>query len=54
MLELHNVTIEPQIHSFSLTVGDGQLVCLTGKNGSGKTTLLRAILGMIPITAGHH
>jgi ABC-type cobalamin/Fe3+-siderophores transport system ATPase subunit len=53
MLELHNVTIEPQIHSFSLTAGDGQLVCLTGKNGSGKTTLLRAILGMIPITAGH-
>ena len=53
MLELHNVTIEPLIHSLSLTVGDGQLVCLTGAKGVGKTTLLRAVLGMIPIDKGH-
>ncbi len=53
MLELHNVTIEPLIHSLSLTVGDGQLVCLTGSQGVGKTTVLRAVLGLIPITSGH-
>ena len=53
MLELHNVTIEPLIHSLSLTVGDGQLVCLTGSQGCGKTTLLRAVLGFIPIDSGH-
>ena len=53
MLELHNVTIEPLIHSLSLTVGDGQLVCLSGSEGKGKTTLLRAILGFIPINSGH-
>ncbi|MBQ7420462.1 MAG: ATP-binding cassette domain-containing protein [Prevotella sp.] len=53
MLELHNVTIEPLIHSLSLTVDDGQLVCLTGSKGSGKTTLLRAVLGLIPIQSGH-
>lgn len=53
MLELHNVTIEPLIHSLSLTVGDGQLVCLTGSQGVGKTTVLRAVLGLIPITCGH-
>jgi ABC-type cobalamin/Fe3+-siderophores transport system ATPase subunit len=53
MLELHNVTIEPLIHSLSLTVGDGQLVCLTGSEAVGKTTLLRAILGFIPIDSGH-
>lgn len=53
MLELHNVTIEPKIHSLSLTVGDGQLVCLTGREGAGKTTVLRAVLGLIPIQGGH-
>ena len=53
MLELHNVTIEPLVHSLSLTVGDGQLVCLTGSQGCGKTTILRAILGFIPIDSGH-
>ena len=53
MLELHHVTIEPLIHSLSLEVGDGQLVCLTGPERSGKTTLLRAILGLIPIDGGH-
>lgn len=53
MLELHNVTIEPLIHSLSLTVGDGQLVCLTGSQGVGKTTILRAVLGLIPINNGH-
>ena len=53
MLELHHVTIEPLIHSLSLTAGDGQLVCLTGSKGAGKTTVLRAVLGMIPIDKGH-
>lgn len=53
MLELHNVTIEPLVHSLSLTVGDGQLVCLTGSQGVGKTTILRAVLGLIPIDKGH-
>ncbi len=53
MLELHNVTIDPLVHSLSLTVGDGQLVCLTGAKGTGKTTILRAVLGMIPIEKGH-
>ena len=53
MLELHNVTIEPLIHSLSLTVGDGQLVCLTGSQASGKSTILRAVLGLIPVDSGH-
>lgn len=53
MLELRNVTIGQQIRSLSLTVGDGQLVGISGSQGSGKTTLLRAVLGLIPIDAGH-
>ncbi len=52
MLELHNVKIGELIPACSLTVDDGQLVCLAGQQGSGKTTLLRAILGFIPIDDG--
>lgn len=53
MLELHNVTIEPHIHDLSLTVADGQLVCLAAEKGRGKTTLLRALLGFVAINGGH-
>ena len=53
MLELHNVSIGQLISSLSLTVADGQLVCLTGAEGTGKTTLLRAIMGFLPIDGGH-
>jgi len=35
-----------------LEVGEGELVCLLGRNGVGKTTLLRAIIGLLPATAG--
>ena len=53
MLELHNVTIGSLIQDLSLTVNDGQLVCLAGDDGVGKTTLLRAVMGFIPIDGGH-
>ena len=53
MLELHNVTIGPQIRSLSMALSDGQLVNITGQKGSGKTTLLRALLGFIPVDGGH-
>lgn len=36
----------------SLTVGSGQFVAVLGPNGVGKSTLLKAILGLIPISAG--
>ncbi|MGC8668782.1 MAG: metal ABC transporter ATP-binding protein [Chthonomonadales bacterium] len=36
----------------SLTVDRGEIVALIGPNGAGKTTLLKAILGLIPLTAG--
>ena len=53
MLELHNVTIGQHIRTLSLTVKDGQLVCLSGQKDLGKTRLLRAILGFVPIDGGH-
>ena len=53
MLELHNISVGGRIRGLSLTVNDGQMVCISGEKGSGKTTLLRAVLGFIPIDEGH-
>jgi branched-chain amino acid transport system ATP-binding protein len=36
----------------SLTIREGEIVCLVGGNGAGKTTLLRAISGVQPIWSG--
>ena len=37
----------------SLTVDRGEIVGLIGETGSGKTTLARAVLGLVPVDAGH-
>ncbi|MBC6408615.1 MAG: ABC transporter ATP-binding protein [Rhodobacteraceae bacterium] len=36
----------------SITARPGQVLCLLGRNGAGKTTLLRAIMGLLPLSAG--
>ena len=53
MLELHNVSVGDRIQRLSLTVSDGQMMCITGQQGAGKTTLLRAVLGFLPLKEGH-
>lgn len=40
------------LHSVSLDVGEGAIVCLLGPNGAGKTTLMRTILGLLPCWSG--
>ena len=37
---------------FSLSIPEGQFVCVVGSNGSGKTSLLNIICGSIPIDGG--
>lgn len=40
------------LSSFSIEIGDGEMVGLVGRNGAGKSTLLRTILGMLPARIG--
>lgn len=40
------------ISSLSLTVQQGEIVCLLGASGCGKTTLLKAIAGLHPVASG--
>jgi urea transport system ATP-binding protein len=40
------------LNHLSVTVGDGQVVCVMGRNGVGKTTLLRTIMGLVAPRAG--
>jgi len=40
------------VRDLSLEVRDGELVALLGPNGAGKTTTLKAVMGLVPVTAG--
>ncbi|HEY0918023.1 ABC transporter ATP-binding protein [Devosia sp.] len=56
VLDIQNVTkqfgLVKAVDSFSLTVADGELVCLLGPSGSGKSTLLRMVGGFESPTGG--
>jgi len=36
----------------SLSVGNGEVICLLGRNGAGKTTTMRSIMGLTPPQSG--
>lgn len=42
----------PVLQDVSMTVAEGEVVAILGANGSGKSTLVRAMLGLLPLTAG--
>jgi iron complex transport system ATP-binding protein len=57
VFELSGVTVRygpraPAVDAVSLRVCRGECVAIVGPNGAGKTTLLRALLGLVPCTAG--
>ena len=40
------------LHGVSLSLSEGELVCVVGRNGAGKTTLLKTIGGFMQPTSG--
>ena len=46
-------TRQPVLTGVSLTVDEGEFVCLLGPNGSGKTALLKTLAGILPPLGGH-
>ncbi|WP_417672171.1 ABC transporter ATP-binding protein [Roseibium sp.] len=40
------------LHGVDMEIGDGAIISLLGRNGSGRSTLLKAIMGLVPPTAG--
>jgi len=44
---------EPALDGAGFRVAAGECVALVGPNGAGKTTALRALLGLVPLAAGH-
>ena len=56
-VEVNDLTVayreKPVLWDVDLTVRSGALTAIVGPNGAGKTTLIKAILGMVPVAAGH-
>ena len=40
------------LRGLALAVDAGEVLCLMGRNGAGKSTALKAIMGLVPATAG--
>lgn len=40
------------VHEFSMTLDEGNSVCIIGPNGAGKSTILKAIAGYLPCWGG--
>lgn len=57
MLEIENIKVRysglPVIHGVSISVGQGETVCVVGANGAGKSTILRAVMGAQRVFEGH-
>jgi manganese/zinc/iron transport system ATP- binding protein len=55
-VEIHDLTVayqtSPVLWDVDLTLPEGKLIAIVGPNGAGKTTLLKAMLSLVPVSAG--
>lgn len=55
-LELHDLTVaydkKPVLYGIDMSVPAGSLVGIIGPNGAGKSTLIKAVMGLLPVSAG--
>ena len=56
LLKVENITVHysrlPALRDVSVTVDEGEIVCIVGPNGAGKSTTLLAISGVLNPTSG--
>ena len=43
---------EPALWNIDLNFPKGKMIAIVGPNGAGKSTLVKAVMGLVPITAG--
>ncbi|MBI5683831.1 MAG: metal ABC transporter ATP-binding protein [Verrucomicrobia bacterium] len=55
-VEVHDFTVayhtKPVLWDVDFALPEGKLVAIIGPNGAGKSTMLKAILGLVPVSAG--
>lgn len=55
-VEVHDLTVayhtKPVLWDVDFALPEGKLVAIIGPNGAGKSTLLKAVLGLVPVSAG--
>lgn len=55
-IEIRNLSVtyrtEPALWNIDLTFPEGKMIAIVGPNGAGKSTLIKAVMGLVPITAG--
>ena len=56
-IQIKNLSVtyrtEPALWNVDLTFPQGKMIAIVGPNGAGKSTLIKAIMGLVPITAGN-
>jgi branched-chain amino acid transport system ATP-binding protein len=40
------------LHGVSISVNEGEVVCMVGRNGAGRTTIIESIMGLLPVRSG--
>ena len=55
-IEIKNLSVtyrtEPALWNIDLAIPEGKMIAIVGPNGAGKSTLIKAVMGLVPITAG--